>query len=259
MADGGTTGSRVMLVGEEGPEIVIRNPDGTTTVIPNDQITEAQEGGTFLDPQLELRRKLALNPELIASAKDSPYLRTGSDLSTPQLATAIQFGDPSVVPAPGGDVLPTIGLPQRGPEAVTRLPLSSGEPAPVVGDVLPDSRPRVAEEIEQMFGLPTAQSVSQTAQNPQVASGQIAPLSFEDTRLFLNDVQQDALRRGGFTSPSQVSPLKVSAPGTSRFLQDLSASVVAGVFGFGPASLFFEELAALRPQGVGRGVARRTA
>ncbi|MDA0352796.1 MAG: hypothetical protein O3A10_11375 [Chloroflexi bacterium] len=86
----------------------------------------------------------------------------------------------------------------------------------------------------------------------------IGPVSADVARLFLSDVQRDALRRGGFTDPTQVSPLRVSAPGTSQYLQQLSASV-AGTLGFGPPDLFYEELRRLQPQGVGAGRGRRTA
>jgi hypothetical protein len=75
--------------------------------------------------------------------------------------------------------------------------------------------------------------------------------------MFLTDVQRDALRRGRSTDPMQVSPLKVSAPGTSRFLKDLSASV-AGTMDFGPPILFFEELQRLRPTAVRAGIGRCT-
>ena len=84
------------------------------------------------------------------------------------------------------------------------------------------------------------------------------PVSAEEAMKFLSGVQQDALRRAGFDDPRDVSPVRVSAPGTSRFLQDLSASV-AGTLGFGPAQLFFEELQRLQPQGVRSGTGRRTA
>ena len=91
-----------------------------------------------------------------------------------------------------------------------------------------------------------------------MAPGIPGPVDPDVARLFLTDVQRDAMRRGGFTDPTQVSPIRVSAPGTSRFLQDLSASV-AGTMGFGPSQLFFEELQRLQPQGVRSGVGRRTA
>lgn len=107
--------------------------------------------------------------------------------------------------------------------------------------------------------VPTARSVAATAQSPQIGTGQIRPVAPEVARMFLNDVQRDALRRGGFTDPTHVSPIRVSAPGTSRFLQDLSASI-AGTLGFGPSSLFFEELQRLQPTAVrGGAVGRRTA
>jgi len=83
------------------------------------------------------------------------------------------------------------------------------------------------------------------------------PVAPDVARLFLSDVQRDALRRGGFTDPTQVSPLKVAAPGTSQYLRQLSASV-AGTLGYGPPELFFEELQRLRPTGVRSGAARRT-
>lgn len=121
----------------------------------------------------------------------------------------------------------------------------------------PNARATQTASTPQYLGS-TAQNVAQTAQNPALGTGQIAPVSAEVARLFLTDVQQDALRRGGFTDPTQVSPLKVSAPGTSNFLQQLSASV-SGTLGYGPVELFMEELRKLQPQGVGRGASRRTA
>jgi hypothetical protein len=106
------------------------------------------------------------------------------------------------------------------------------------------------------MGVPqTAPAVG--AAPPAQVPGIPGPVDPDVARLFLSDVQRDALRRGGFTDPTQVSPIRVSAPGTSRFLQDLSASV-AGTLGFGPSQLFFEELQRLQPQGVRSGVARRT-
>ncbi len=100
-----------------------------------------------------------------------------------------------------------------------------------------------------------APTVQQTAQNP--LTNQIGPVSPEIARAFQTQVGQDALRRGGFDDPRDVSPIKVSAPGTSKFLQDLSASV-SGTLGFGSPELFMEMVRRLTPQGVRQGVARRT-
>lgn len=141
--------------------------------------------------------------------------------------------------------LPPDSLPRKQPSGPVAQPA-----APVAQPVAPGPQPAVV--------LPRAPAVQQAAQNPAVGTGQIGPVSPEVARLFLTQVQQDALRRGGFTDPTQVSPLRVSAPGTSRFLQDLSASV-AGTLGFGPASLFFEELQKVRPTAVRAGIGRRTA
>ena len=106
---------------------------------------------------------------------------------------------------------------------------------------------------------PVTKAPVRSALRPQAAvPTQPGPVSPEVARLFLTDVQRDALRRGGFTDPTQVSPIRVSAPGTSRFLRDLSASV-AGTLGYGSPELFFEELQRLQPRGVRGGTGRRTA
>ncbi len=86
----------------------------------------------------------------------------------------------------------------------------------------------------------------------------VGPVTTQDARDFMAQVQQETLRLGGFGDISEASPLKVAAPGTSRFLRDLSASASAA-FGFGPQSLFFEELLKLIPRGATAQVRGRTA
>lgn len=56
LASGGRTSANVALVGEQGPEIVIDNPDGTLTVVPMNKVQRAQGGGTFApgNPALQL-------------------------------------------------------------------------------------------------------------------------------------------------------------------------------------------------------------
>jgi len=84
------------------------------------------------------------------------------------------------------------------------------------------------------------------------------PLTFEEVMAFLEQSQRDAVSRAGITNIGQLTPIGNSAPGTSNFLKTLAGSTSAAL-GFGPLELFLEQLNRLTPQGVGRGVARRTA
>ena len=59
---------------------------------------------------------------------------------------------------------------------------------------------------------------------------------------------QDALDRFGVTNINQITPIGNSAPGTSNFLKEGAASVAA-TLGFGPASLFLEQLQVADPGG----------
>ena len=47
LADGGTTSAPAAIVGEAGPELMTRNPDGSVTITPFDDIPGMQDGGTF--------------------------------------------------------------------------------------------------------------------------------------------------------------------------------------------------------------------
>ena len=141
-----------------------------------------------------------------------------------------------------------------GPEHSTSPAANSNNGVPPPAPALvptPTAPPPRAVQTAPAAGVPAP------APGSEVGVGQVGPVSADVARLFLTDVQRDALRRGGFTDPTRVSPLRVSAPGTSQYLQQLSASV-AGTLGFGPSDLFFEELQRLRPTRVRGGVARRT-
>ena len=105
---------------------------------------------------------------------------------------------------------------------------------------------------------PTPQPAAPAPQPQAPAVNPISPFPIADARQFQQNVFRDALQRFGITDPTRISPIAVSAPGTSRFLQQGTASVF-GAGGFGPESVFFEELARLTPQGVTPGIARRTA
>ncbi len=210
--------------GKENEELAMVDAQGNLVVMPMDKLPKAENGGIFNKA----------NPQ-IGITGDSTF----SNVTPLQLTGGVPFNKAN----PGSGA--PLGLSVNGGQAFDKA-------NPVVG-VTGDSTFGAPTS-----GAPTAQNVAQTAQNPSLGTGQIAPVSAEVARLFLSDVQQDALRRGGFTDPTQVSPLKVSAPGTSNFLQQLSASV-AGTLGYGPEPLFFEELRKLQPQGVSRGTARRTA
>lgn len=139
---GGTTTSPIRLVGEDGPEIEIQNPDGSVTIIPNDQITEAQDGGLFNNPPLT----------------DTTDARALLQDAFRKAAERFRLAAPNIPVGPGG--------------------------------------------------IP--------------------------------------------------SPIQVSAPGTSKFIQDAAAGLAQSGRGI-KKSVFNEELARVRPQGVQQGVTRRTA
>lgn len=259
---------------------------------PSDRTGGVPTEGTKLSPTFEdLDPVVSVGPAPVEGSLDRTAFGTDPtfDFSSAEPVQQPLIGSPTFLPAPIQPIdktapfspfIPTTaphGIPERNRFGFVGDRTTLG-PGPILqpDEVLPASRTRVESQIEQMLAnltelsnpqpaaiqqpapIPTAQAVAQTAQNPAVGTGQIAPVSSQDALSFLSGVQQDALRRGGFTDPTQISPIRVSAPGTSRFLQDLSASV-AGTFGFGPTSLFFEELARLQPRGVGQGIARRTA
>lgn len=75
-----------------------------------------------------------------------------------------------------------------------------------------------------------------------------------DAAKYQEQVYLDALRKSGFDSAP--TPVGLSAPGTSRFVQELGAGV-AGTRGFSKGA-YFEELEKARPQSVRGGISRRT-
>ena len=261
--------------GKENQELAMVDARGNLVVVPLDQLPRAEEGGLF---QSQFGSGFHPTGE---PAPAVPVFRTdGAAAPTPTPRESSQAASPSVPRQ-----LRRALNPPKQPDIGSMFfidPMEGGDPnAP--GDwyrreferLNPNYVPQFADDAgpwssirpspspvptapAQLPAAPPARTVQQTAQNPAVGTGQVGLVSPEVARMFLTDVQRDALRRGGFTDPTQVSPLKVSAPGTSRFLQDLSASV-AGTMGFGPPSLFFEELQRLRPTAVRAGVGRRTA
>ena len=247
--------------GKENQELAMVDAMGNLVVTPLDQLPKAQDGGLFRDltaPSLDEALMRLADPSR-ETAFPSPGQTGGTfrDISAGSFDDAVQrLADPNRETSFLSDARsfnPTSTTIGDASTALDRFPLlPAGGVDPIFNSTfLPSGGALTPDQV--IPPQQTAAGVRQTAQNP----GGVGPVSEEIARLFLNDVQQDALRRGGFTDPRQVSPIKVSAPGTSRFLQDLSASV-AGTLGFGPSQLFFEELQRLRPQGVRRGVARRT-
>jgi hypothetical protein len=191
-ADGGTTHAPAAIVGEEGPELMTRNADGSVTITPMDDIPGMADGGTM----------------------GVPRKSTGQPVGSEGLGFVTEFFNalsPQQQIAAGG----------TGPEITAK----NGPPLEQVGKVEP----------------PTTGDVT-----------------LQEALDFLGKSGQDALKLGGFANASETSPLKVAAPGTSRFLRDLSASTSAAL-GFGPQSLFFEELLRLIPRGVQAQVRGRTA
>lgn len=203
----------------------------------------------------------------VAASRESAVERRGGATTTQGLAQrryrealeglGIPFTQfPGELPSPYGDRYEAIRA--QGTGARVNAPF-----APPAGALLPQSPAAapttfaVPQAAPMVGGAPPPVDVPQAEPSASVAPAQPMPVDAEVARLFQQQVAQDAMRRAGFTDPSQASPIKVSAPGTRRFLQDLSASV-AGTLGFGPSQLFFEELQRLQPQGVRSGVARRT-
>ena len=74
---------------------------------------------------------------------------------------------------------------------------------------------------------------------------------------FMRQVVEDAKRRIGITKLFEAAPIKVSAPGTPRFLQQ-GAQAVLGAAGLFNEETFDERLQQVRPTGVRAGVTRRT-
>lgn len=72
---------------------------------------------------------------------------------------------------------------------------------------------------------------------------------------FLEDAARIAMQSGGFSSVP--TPVGMSAPGTSPYLQTLGAAVASTARGI-PQELFLEEIMRSTPQGIRDGVARRT-
>lgn len=279
--------------GKENQELAMVDARGNLVVVPLDRLPRAEEGGLFQQPQVTTQKEIDLQerlrsftPEQLSAGvfgdgeqpaqplftvnkaapptgspfQGAPVPRRRHDLSTAEGIEAAR-NDPNFVP----QVSSGAGLAQlRGnfdPTASYTQAFASVPPE-LRDKYFEQQLSRIQAPQQQLApaplpAAPPARTVQQTAQNPAVGTGQVGLVSPEVARMFLTDVQRDALRRGGFTDPTQVSPLKVSAPGTSRFLQDLSASV-AGTMGFGPPSLFFEELQRLRPTAVRAGVGRRT-
>ena len=82
--------------------------------------------------------------------------------------------------------------------------------------------------------------------------------SIEETRAFQDQVIQDALRRGGFRGVTDIQPIKTAAPGTARFLKNLSQGVFSTA-GFGDRSIFEDIQRRQQATGVRAGTSRRTA
>ena len=99
-----------------------------------------------------------------------------------------------------------------------------------------------------LFSRPTAVNVAEAG--PEA----IVRVPVDEARQYQEQVYRDALRKSGFESAP--TPVGLSAPGTSRFLQDLGAGV-AGTRGFS-RDAYFEELERARPTAVRAGVSRRT-
>jgi hypothetical protein len=98
------------------------------------------------------------------------------------------------------------------------------------------------------FNQPTSVNVAETG--PEA----VLRVSGDEALAFQRQVYEDALRKSGFSSAP--TPVGLSAPGTSQFVQQAGAGL-AGLRGFSP-DLYFEELQKARPTGIRSGVARRS-
>lgn len=254
LAEGGTTFNPLRLVGEEGPELQMDNPDGSTTTIPNPQTTDLVE-----QPTTDIFRE-RLGPETL-----SPGLFTEPTLTeTPQLRTI--FDDPQKQ-----------AFAQRAAEEdALNLRRFGGPTTSFTSEALtPGTRqirpPEVQDQIDAAIGAqggpvvlptqPTPVRQPQAAATGGVSASPTAPVgiaSIEETRAFQDQVIQDALRRGGFRSVTDIQPIKTSAPGTARFLKSLSQGVFSTA-GFGDRSIFEDIQRRQQATGVRAGTSRRTA